>query len=105
MGYKRTKRSMKKSLMVALLALVSVIAMAVPSGYYQNSRGRGVHISGSTFSVCNRDGDVIARWEIVNESNGVLSLRSSLGAVATASWWSEDGEIYLNWNYDTYVRK
>lgn len=94
---------MKRRIMVALLVLVSIIAMAVPSGYYQNSRGRGVHISDNTFSVTNRSGEVIARWEIVGERDGVLTLRSSVGATATASWWREDGKIYLNWQYDTYV--
>lgn len=93
--------------MVALLALVSVFAMAVPNGCYKNytnsRRGNLVCISGTTFSCTNRDGDVIARWEIVGESDGVLTLRSSLGATATASWWREDGKIYLNWNYETYV--
>ena len=89
--------------MVALLALVSVIAMAVPSGYYTNSAGRGVYISGSTFSTTNRNGEVKANWEIVSEKDGVLTLRSAFGATATASWWRENGKIYLNWNYDTYV--
>lgn len=89
--------------MVALLAFVSVIAMAVPNGYYQNSRGRGVHISGSTFSVTNRDGDVIARWEIVNESDGTLYLKSALGASATAYWGRENGEVYINFNGAIYV--
>ena len=94
---------MKKSLMVALLAFVSVIAMAVPNGFYQNSRGRGVYISGNSFSSTNRDGEVIVTWQIVDERDGVLTLRSSLGATSTATWCREDGKIYLEWNYSTYV--
>lgn len=92
--------------MVVLLALVSVIAMAVPGGCYTNSnsrRGNLICISGTTFSITNRSGDVIARYEIVGESNGVLDLRSPYGATATASWWREDGEVLLNFNYETYI--
>ena len=77
--------------------------MAVPSGFYKNSAGRGVLISGNEFNVCNKNGEVVVRWEIVGESNGELTLRASTGVTAKASWWKENGKIYLNWNYDTYV--
>lgn len=95
--------------MVALLALVSVFALAVPSGCYDGvsgvPRGRkcAIHISGSTFSVTNKEGYVIARWEIVSESNGTIYLRSAAGGSATASWWREDGEVYLNFNGAVYI--
>lgn len=95
---------MKKTLMVALLTLASIFVMAAPSGYYQARHG-GVQISGSTFYVCRSNGEVLVKWEIVKEENGVLTLRSSLGATATASWWNDNGATYLNFNGQTYTKK
>lgn len=100
---------MKKSLVVFLLALISVFVFAVPNGCYDGisgiAKGRkcAIHIGGSTFSVTNRNGDVIARWEIVSERDGTLYLKSQFGASATATWWREDGKVYLNWNGAIHV--
>lgn len=88
--------------MVMLLALFSVFAFAVPNGCYKaitgTAKGRIVHIGGTTFSCTNKNGDVIARWEIVSEKDGTLYLKSVYGASATATWWKEDGKVYLRWN-------
>ncbi len=94
--------------MVALFAFVSIIAFAIPNGCYDGisgiAKGRkcGIYISGSTFSVTNRDGEVIARWEIVRESDGTLYLQSPYGASATATWGWEDGEVYISFNGAIY---
>ena len=95
--------------MVALLALISVIAMAVPSGCYEGSarphRGRcTIQIGSTDFNILNKEGDVIARWTIVSDNNGTLTLKSPYGATATATWWRENGNVYINFNYETYTR-
>lgn len=95
--------------MVMILSLFSVFAFAVPNGCYDGisgiAKGRkcAVHIQGSTFSCTNKNGDVIARWEIVSESDGTLYLKSEYGASAKATWWREEGKVYLNWNGAIHV--
>ena len=98
---------MKKYLLLVLLVLASIFTFAVPNGCYKGlsgpAKGRcAVHVSGSVISVMNKDGDVIARWNIVSENNGELSVRSEYGATQTARWWREDGKVYLNFNYQTF---
>ena len=99
---------MKKYLMVVLLVFASVFAFAVPNGCYQgtsrHTRGRcALLIQGDVLHVINRDGDVIARWNIISEKDGRLSLKSEYGATNSASWWVEDGQVYLNFNYEKYI--
>ena len=92
-----------------LFAFFSVFTFAVPNGCYDcisgalKGRKCHIHISGSTFSLTNRDGDVTVRWEIVSESDGTLYLKSAYGASATAKWWQEDGRVYLNFNGAIHV--
>lgn len=95
--------------MIMLLALFSVFTFAVPNGCYDGisgiAKGRkcAIHIQGSTFSCTNRNGDVIARWTIVSESDGTLYLKSEYGASSKATWWQEDGKVYLNFNGAIHV--
>ena len=98
-----------KALLITLLTVISLFAFAIPSGCYEGSsrhnRDRcAIQINGDVLHFINREGDVIARWNIISDKDGVLSLKSAYGATATATWWSEDGEIYLNFNYETYTR-
>ncbi|MBP5663568.1 MAG: hypothetical protein J6X16_04775 [Bacteroidales bacterium] len=98
-----------KTFLITLLTVISLCAFAIPSGCYEGSsrhnRDRcAIQISDNVLNVINREGDVIAKWNIISDNNGVLSLRSSAGATATATWWKEDGIIYLNFNYETYTR-
>ena len=99
---------MKKSIILALLLFVNILAYAVPSGCYEGSsrthRGRcAIQISHNVMNITNRSGEVIARWTIVSDKDGVLTLRSEYGAGATARWWKEDGKVYLTFNYETYT--
>lgn len=81
----------------------------IPSGCYKGTSRRDkdfcrIIISYGTLHVCQKDGTVIARWEIVSDNDGTLSLKSEYDAHASASWWTEDGNVYLSFNYQTYVR-
>lgn len=95
---------MKKLILCTLLVFASVFAYAIPSGCYsgtsRTNRDRcAIQISNRTINVTNRSGEVIARWTIVKEDNGVLTLRSDYGATATATWWTDDdGNVFLNFN-------
>lgn len=82
---------------------------SIPSGCYEGTsrRDKGfckIMISYGTLHVCNRQGTVIARWKIEGDKDGVLTLKSEYGVGGTASWWTEDRNIYLNFSYNTYVR-
>ena len=109
MGYNAARKVMKKTIMVVVLTLASIFAFAIPSGCYSGTsrinRDRcAIQISGNVINVTNREGNVIARWNIVSDTNGKLTLRSEYGATMTASWWKEDGEVYLNFNSETFTR-
>ncbi|MBQ8969434.1 MAG: hypothetical protein IJ064_06860 [Bacteroidaceae bacterium] len=100
---------MKKLFISIVLTLISLFAYAIPGGCYSGEsrahRDRcAIQISNNTLNVINREGDVIARWSIVKDENGKLTLKSALGATANATWWEEDGKIYLRWNYELYTR-
>ena len=109
MGYKWAPIIMKRRIMIALLALASIFAFAVPNGCYDGASGMAkgrkcaIHISGSELSLTNKSGEVIARWEITSDSDGVLYLKSAYGATATAKWWREGGEVYISMNGMLYV--
>jgi hypothetical protein len=97
-----------KFLLVTLLTALTLFASAIPSGCYEGSsrhnRDRcAIQISNNVIHVIGSDGYVVAKWTIVSDNNGKLSLKSEYGATTTASWWSEDGKVYLNFNYDTYT--
>ena len=99
---------MKKYVLMILLVFASIFTFAVPNGCYEGLSGPAkgrctVYISGSVISVLNKDGDVIARWNIVSENDGKLSVRSEYGATQSASWWREDGKVYLYFNYQTFT--
>jgi hypothetical protein len=105
--FKKLKK-FKKIVLSSLLVFATVVAFAIPGGCYsgtsRTNRDRcAIHIGGNTLSVMNRNGDVVARWNIVKDNNGVLTLKSEYGATATASWWKEDGKVYLNFNYETFT--
>jgi hypothetical protein len=109
MGNNCQKYNMKKIVVLFLFALASTLSFAIPNGCYSGSsrqtRDRcAIQISGNDFNIINREGDVIARWKIISDTNGQMSLKSEYGATASASWWEEDGKIYLSWNYDTFSR-
>jgi hypothetical protein len=108
MGNNLAKQKMKKYLLMVLLVFAFIFAFAVPNGCYEGvsgpARGRcAVHISGSVISCLNKNGDVIARWTIVSEDNGNLSVRSDYGVTQSASWWREDGKVYLKFNYQVFT--
>lgn len=100
---------MKKLFVVVILALATIFTYAnPPAGCYKGSsrhnRDRcAIQVSGNTLNVINREGDVIARWNIISDNNGKLTLKSEYGATMVASWWREDGEVYLNFNYETFT--
>lgn len=101
---------MKKILLAVVFTVVSLFAFAIPSGCYEGTsrinRDRcAILIQGDELNITNRDGDVIVRWKIVSDNNGKLTLRSEAGATASATWWKEDGNVYLNFNYETFTRR
>ena len=92
---------MKKFIMLALLTFATIFAYAIPSGCYEGSSNKNkdrcaIYIKDNVLNVTNRSGEVIARWNIVSDKDGILTLKSDYGAGLTASWWREDGKIYLN---------
>lgn len=101
---------MKKTILIAILALSSAFAFAVPNSCY-NGTGSfrhircAIQISGNTFHVMNSDGYVKFRYTIVEDNNGRLTLQSDEGLPsAHAYWWTEDGQVYLKFNDGlTYV--
>ena len=101
---------MKKILLAVIFTVVSLFAFAIPSGCYEGTsrtnRDRcAILIQGDEINVTNRYGDVIARWKIVSDNNGKLTLKSEYGATSSATWWKEDGNVYLNFNYETFTRR
>lgn len=101
---------MKKSIIVALLALTTTFAFAIPNGCYNGASGmfRGIRcaiqIGGDAFNVLNSDGYVKARYTIVGDDNGRLTLQSEYGTTVYASWWTEDGQVYIKFNESILVR-
>ena len=100
---------MKKLFISIVLTFVTLFTYAIPSGCYSGEsrahRDRcAIQISNNTLNITNREGEVIARWSIVSDENGKLTLRSSLGVTVSATWWEEDGKIYLRFNYEVYTR-
>lgn len=103
--------SSKKEILVNVTNTNEIAALSegsVPSGCYEGTsrRHKGfcrILISGGTLHVCDREGNVIARWNIVSDNDGKLSLKSDYNATASASWWKEDGKVYLTFNYETFV--
>ena len=80
----------------------------VPSGCYEGSsrytRGRcAISIMNDILHIINKKGEVIARWNIKSDKDGILTLESEYGVGNLASWWIEDGHVYLNFMYDTYT--
>lgn len=108
MGNNLANIKMKKYLLMVLLVFATLFAFAVPNGCYEGTSGPAkgrcaVYINGNEISVLNKNGDVIARWYIVSENDGKLSVKSEYGATQGASWWREDGKVYLNFNYQTFT--
>ena len=102
---------MKKLILFTMLTFATVLSYAIPDGCYHGSRRRAdkercaIRISGDKFNVLSRStGEVVASWTIVSDKNGVLTLKSEYGASATASWWEEDGTVYLSFNYEKFTR-
>lgn len=100
---------MKKLFLSIILTFVTLFTYAIPNGCYSGEsrahRNRcAIQISSNTLHIINREGEVIARWSIVSDEDGKLKLKSALGATASATWWEEDGKIYLKWNYELYTR-
>lgn len=99
---------MKKIVLAAILTFVTVFTFADPPfGCYEGSsrysRGRcAIQVGGGDINVIGSDGTVIARWKIVSDNNGEMTVRSEAGVTKTASWWREDGEVYINFGYETY---
>lgn len=94
-----------------MLTVATLISYAIPNGCYYSGRSNSprkhceIQISGSSFNCLNRDGDVIARWTIVNEDDGRITLKSEYGATAYANWYvTDDGDVRLEFNYKTYKR-
>lgn len=64
---------------------------SIPGGCYEGTSrtNRGfcrIMISGGTIHVCQRDGTVIARWNIESDKDGVLTLKSEYGVAGSATW-------------------
>lgn len=103
MVYNRQNQTMKKAFFIILLTIMTAFAYAIPDGCYWSGRSNSprkyceIQISGNSLKCKNRDGEVIARWTIVAESNdGVISLKSELGASAIARYWiTDEGVVYL----------
>lgn len=101
---------MKRYLFTVVFSIFTYLSIfAIPTGCYsgesRTKRDRcAIQISNNTLHITNKDGEVIARWSIVSDENGKLSLRSVFGATASATWWSEDGKTYLKFNYEVYTR-
>lgn len=80
----------------------------IPEGCYEGSsrskRGRcAILISSNTLHIMDREGKVLGRWNIESDKDGVLILKSEYGAGARASWWTNDGNVYLEFQYQTYT--
>lgn len=101
---------MKKLFFLAAFFIASIFAYAIPSGCYSGTsrphRDRcAIQISDNILYMTSRDGTVTAKWTIVSDKDGILTLRSEYGATLSASWWvDEDGDVHLNLNYETFTR-
>ena len=96
-------------LTIALSMFTFLSTFAIPGGCYSGesriNRDRcAIQISDNTLHIINKEGDVIARWKIVSDEDGKLTLKSEFGATKSATWWNEDGKTYLKWNYEVYTR-
>lgn len=96
-------------LFLVLLTFASLVSYAIPNGCYYSGRSNSprkhceILISGDSFNCLNREGEVIARWTIVSDNDGRLTLKSEYGATAYASWYTtDDGEVRIEFNYKTY---
>ena len=104
------KNDMKKYILTTTFAIFSFLSIfAIPNGCYsgesRHNRDRcAIQISDNTFHVTNKEGEVIARWTIVSDENGKLTLKSVYGATVSATWWREDGKTYLKFNYELFTR-
>ena len=101
---------MKRYFLTIALAIFTFISIfAIPNGCYsgesRHNRNRcAIQISDNTLNITNKDGVVIARWSIVSDLNGKLTLKSAQGATASATWWNEDGKTYLKFNYEVFTQ-
>ena len=88
----------------------TAFAYAIPSGCYsgtsRTNRDRcAIQISDNTLHIISKSsGEVLARWKIISDNDGVLTLKSEYGATASASWWrDDDGSVHMNFNYETFT--
>jgi len=100
---------MKKFILLTMLIFSTLLTYAIPNGCYsgqsRHNRDRcAIQISDNSIHITNKDGEVIARWSIVSDENGKLTLKSAYGATASATWWTEDGKTYLRFNYEVFTR-
>ena len=80
----------------------------IPEGCYEGTfrskKGRcAILISSNALHIMDREGKVLGRWNIESDKDGVLILKSEYGAGARASWWTNDGNVYLEFQYQTYT--